>query len=68
MSAFGKSIMQTSINSKTHNASRCTKCGKCEKHCPQNIAIRDELSKVSKTMEKFYYKPIKFIIKKFMRL
>ena len=68
MSAFGKYIMQTSINSETHNASKCSKCGKCEKHCPQNIAIRDELTKVSKTMEKFYYKPLKFLIKKFMKL
>jgi len=68
MSAFGKYIMQTSIISKPHNASLCTKCGLCEKHCPQNIAIRDELSNVSKAMEKFYYKPLKFLIKKFMKL
>jgi len=68
MSAFSKYIMQTSIISKPHNASLCTQCGLCEKHCPQNIAIRHELSNVSKAMEKFYYKPLKFIIKKFMRL
>ena len=24
-------------------ADKCTGCGKCEKHCPQTIAIRDEL-------------------------
>jgi predicted aldo/keto reductase-like oxidoreductase len=68
ISAFSKYIMQTSIRSETHNASLCVQCGKCESHCPQKIAIRDELAKVSKTMEGFYYKPIKFLIKKFMRL
>jgi predicted aldo/keto reductase-like oxidoreductase len=67
-SAFIKYIMQTSLKSKTHNASLCSKCGKCETHCPQNIEIREELIKVSKSMEKFYYKPIRFLIKRFMKL
>jgi uncharacterized protein len=60
--------MQTSLKSKAHNASQCSKCGKCEAHCPQKIAIRDELAKVSKTMEGFYYKPARFLIKRFMKL
>ncbi|MEW9124041.1 MAG: aldo/keto reductase [Thermotaleaceae bacterium] len=66
--AIFKYLMQTSLKVQSHNASLCTKCGICEKHCPQNIAIRDELTKVSKTLEGFYYKPVRFIIKKFMRL
>ena len=65
---IGKYIMQTSMKTQAHNASLCSKCGKCEKHCPQKIAIRDELDKVTKTMEGFYYKPVRFFIKKFMKL
>lgn len=66
--ALSKYIMQTSVKSQTSNASRCTKCGKCESHCPQNIKIRDELTTVTKAMEGFYYKPTRFLIKRFMRL
>ena len=31
-------------------ADECIKCGKCEQACPQHIAIRDELDKVSKEL------------------
>jgi predicted aldo/keto reductase-like oxidoreductase len=61
-------ITHTSLKAKTHNASLCSKCGKCETHCPQKIKIRDELSKVSKTMEGFFYKPARFILKRFMKI
>ncbi len=61
-------IMNTSLKKHSHNASLCSKCGKCEIRCPQKIAIRDELVKVTKTMESFYYKPVRFFIKKIMKL
>lgn len=32
-------------------ASKCTKCGKCEKHCPQDLPIRELLDDVSGEME-----------------
>lgn len=32
----------------TNPAAQCVDCGKCESHCPQGIAIREELSKVKK--------------------
>lgn len=61
-------LMQTSLKAKPHNASQCSKCGKCETHCPQNIKIRDELTKVSKAMEGFFYKPARLIAKRFLKL
>lgn len=63
-----KYIMNTSMKTDANNASLCSKCGKCEIHCPQDIAIRQELNKVVKTMEGFHYKPARFLIKKFMKL
>lgn len=61
-------ISHTSLKTQTNNASLCSKCGKCETHCPQNIKIRDELSKVSKAMEGFIYKPLRVIVKLFMKV
>lgn len=49
-------------------ASQCVKCGKCEKHCPQQIKIREELARTAKVMENFAFKPMRFFVKKFMRL
>lgn len=48
---MSKMAYLTSLH-KIEKASNCIKCGKCESHCPQNIAIRDELEKVKKTFEK----------------
>ena len=39
------------LSKETAFASRCTKCGKCEPHCPQGIKVRDELAKISKEIE-----------------
>ncbi|GHV34780.1 hypothetical protein FACS18949_11460 [Clostridia bacterium] len=36
-------------------AGKCKECGKCEKHCPQAIAIRKELKSVSKRLEPWYF-------------
>jgi predicted aldo/keto reductase-like oxidoreductase len=68
LGSISKYIMQTSLKTQPHNASLCTKCGKCETHCPQKIAIRNELGNVTKAMEGFYYKPVRFFVKKFMKL
>jgi len=63
-----KYMMRTSMRKEPHNASLCQKCGKCELHCPQKIEIRNELTRVKKTMEGFYYKPVMFVVRKFMKL
>ena len=61
-------LMRTSMKKEPHNASLCVKCGLCETHCPQKIQIREELTKVKKSMESFYYRPVMFIVRKFMKL
>ena len=66
--AFAYYLMQTSMRAKPRFASLCNQCGKCEKICPQKIEIRKELKKTSKAIEKFYFKPIVFFVKRFMRL
>ena len=37
-------------------ASLCVGCGKCEKHCPQNIPIITKLKEADKALEPWYYK------------
>ncbi len=49
-------------------ASLCTECGKCEKHCPQNIQIRKELKIVKKEYEGFAFKPVVGIARKLLRI
>lgn len=49
-------------------ASLCTKCGQCEKLCPQGIPIREKLDDVAKDMEGVFFKPIVSIAKKVMKV
>lgn len=49
-----------------HYASLCTKCGKCEQHCPQNIQIRQSLESVARRMEPFWFKPAMSVARTFM--
>ena len=49
-------IMCTALRKGSTAASNCVACGKCERHCPQHIAIREELKKARKTLEGPVYK------------
>ncbi len=44
------------LRKKPAYASQCVECGKCEQHCPQHIAIRDELKNADKALRPLPYR------------
>ena len=58
-SGFREYMMCTALRKNTASASQCIGCGKCEKHCPQEIKIRDMLKQAEKDLENPAYKLIK---------
>lgn len=58
-------LMCTAMRKTPSSASNCIECGKCEKHCPQQIAIREELKNAKKYLEWPIYKMARFFIKLF---
>ena len=43
--------MCTALRKNATCASNCVGCGKCEKHCPQGIKIREKLNDAKKELE-----------------
>jgi predicted aldo/keto reductase-like oxidoreductase len=64
---FVEYVKCTTLRKSSTSASRCVKCGKCEKHCPQGIPIRENLKKVEKEFEGPVYKIICKVAKRFMK-
>lgn len=57
-------IKCTALRKTSTAASNCVGCGNCEAHCPQHIAIREELKNASKELEGPVYK----VVRKFVEL
>ena len=57
--AFMDYLKCTTFRKNSTGAGNCIGCGKCEKHCPQGIAIRKELQEVQKVLETPLYRVIK---------
>ena len=49
-------VMCTTLRANSAAASNCIGCGKCEKHCPQSLPIREKLQEAKKTLENPVYK------------
>ena len=56
-------LMCTTLRAETTRVTQCKKCGKCEKHCPQGIHIRDELDNVKKRLENPIYRVVASVAK-----
>ena len=57
----------TMLRKNSTAASNCIKCGKCEKHCPQGIPIREKLADAQKELEGPLYRAARKIVSKFVR-
>lgn len=65
--AWHEYLMCTVMRKDATSASNCVGCGLCEKHCPQNINIRQELKNASKVLEDPIYKLAKKFIPLFVK-
>ena len=63
-SAFREHMMTTLMRKTQTSAGNCVGCGKCEQHCPQHIAIRQELKNAQKELEGPLYRLIAFFVRK----
>ncbi|MCM1268918.1 MAG: aldo/keto reductase [Bacteroidales bacterium] len=57
----------TSLKKDSSAMTQCTKCGACERHCPQHIEIRKELQNAKKALQPFYVRAALKLIGKFNR-
>ena len=48
-------------------ASNCIGCGKCEKHCPQHLPIREKLGEAQKELEGPLYRTVRKVLGRFAK-
>ena len=60
-------FMCTTLRQNSAAASQCIGCGKCEKHCPQNIPIREKLQDAKKTLENPIYRVARKVASKVVK-
>ena len=65
--SFVDYVMCTTLRKNSTAASNCIGCGKCEKHCPQHIEIRNCLKDAQKELETPLYKVVRNVIGKIMK-
>ncbi len=65
LSAFREHMMTTLFRKTQTCAGNCVGCGKCEKHCPQHIAIRQELKNARKELEGPLYRLLAWGVRTF---
>ncbi len=58
-------LQSTAMRRETSSASQCVGCGKCEKHCPQSLPIREKLKEAARELETPKYRAIKWAVKTF---
>ena len=67
MEAEREYMMCTLMRKVPTSASLCVRCGKCEQHCPQGIAIRNELANAAKVLEGPFYRIAGKVLPIFMK-
>ena len=67
MEAEREHIMGTLMRKEQTSALKCVRCGKCEQHCPQGIAIRDELAAACRVLEGPVYRIAAKVLPVFMK-
>lgn len=60
-------VMCTTLRTNSAAASNCIQCGRCEKHCPQHIAIRAKLQEAQNELEGPLYKAFRAVAKRFVK-
>ena len=65
--ALKEYFMCTTLRQNSASASQCIGCGKCEKHCPQNIPIREKLQDAKKTLENPIYRVARKVASKVVK-